>query len=79
VSPGSFGSGEMRSFDLINKYRFVGPGTDWQNPSNWNKLDPPSDCYEGEVIIEENCEVEGVFLGPDRVLIVKSGVQLTVK
>lgn len=79
LSSGNFGYGEVRSFDLVNKYRFIGPGIDWQNPSNWNKLDPPSDCYDGEIIIEKDCEVEGLNLRPKRQITVRAGAQLIVK
>lgn len=80
LSNGQFGSGETAMFNLNDiAYRFVGPGSQWSNPSNWNKLDPPSECYEGAIYIEENCEVDGMMLESTNSITVRTGASFTVK
>ncbi|WP_235295797.1 zinc metalloprotease [Portibacter marinus] len=78
-SNGQFTNAETSVFSVNDiKYRFVGPGIDWMEPSNWNKLDPPSDCYDGDVIIEADCQYDGP-IDTDRNFIVKSGAIFTIK
>ena len=56
---GNFQSGETTGFGLQDQYyRFLGPGTEWNDPMNWNKLSVPN-CYEEELWIESNCILEG--------------------
>ena len=80
TSSGTFGSGETYTLQLDDSgYRFVGPGNQWEDSSNWNKLDPPSDCYQGQITIESDCEVNGMNLESTNSIMVKTGAQLKVK
>ncbi|MCL4109532.1 UNVERIFIED_CONTAM: hypothetical protein GTU68_038927 [Idotea baltica] len=79
TSNGQFGSGETIDFIVNNTmYRFVGPGSSWDDSANWNKLDPPSDCYDGLIIIEEDCELSNGLILTNAITI-KNGAIFTVK
>lgn len=80
TATGTFGSGESVPFALEDGvYRFKGPGTNWDFAGNWNKGKVPSPCYEGEIIIEDECLTNGAFeLDAVNDLIVKSGAKLTI-
>jgi len=68
------------NFSLFDsEYRFVGPGSDWYTASNWNKLDPPSDCYEGRIIVEADCFVDGLTVDSQNDIIVRNNATFTVK
>lgn len=82
---GDFGSQISRPFTLNDsKYRFVGGSAtgsmiDWYNPANWNRRSSPSDCYEGDIIIESDCiKNDGLEINPPSEFIVNDGVQFSV-
>jgi hypothetical protein len=82
---GDFASQLSRSFTLNDfKYRFVGGSAigsivDWYNPTNWNRRSSPSDCYEGDIIIESDCvKNDGLEINLPNEFTVKDGVQFSV-
>ncbi|GLR16350.1 hypothetical protein GCM10007940_09650 [Portibacter lacus] len=79
ISNGQLGSGETTEILVNNSnYRFIGPGSNWYDPANWNKLDPPSDCYEGLIIIEKYCERSPFELKSTNSIIVRQGAELRI-
>ena len=79
-SPGTFGSGEVINFSLNDQYyRFLGPGTAWSEPTNWNKLSVPSACYEKAIWIESDCTLNDTLsLSPNMDLEIKENVRFTI-
>ncbi len=60
-------------------YRFIGPGLEWEEPSNWNKHYVPGDCHVGDIIIESDCvKSDGLEINLPNELTVIEGVQFIV-
>ncbi|MEL6989639.1 MAG: M43 family zinc metalloprotease, partial [Bacteroidota bacterium] len=80
-SNGQFGSGETNPFSLEDQYyRFIGPGTDWNIASNWNKLSVPSECYENKLFIESDCNLyESLDLSSVMDLEIKNGATFRIE
>ncbi len=78
--PGNFTTELTIPFTLENaKYRFTGPGVEWESPGNWNRKSVPSECYEGDIIIESNCEADSISLSENRNIIIRNNAQLSVR
>jgi hypothetical protein len=55
-------------------YSFLGPGTEWEVDSNWNKASVPSESYSGSITIESGCnKTNGIELLPPNQIIVSPG------
>ncbi|MGK0138858.1 MAG: hypothetical protein ACI9DJ_002314 [Algoriphagus sp.] len=74
-SDGIFGSFQSQVIDLNDQfYRFIGPGTEWENDVNWNKVSVPSESYSGSITIESSCnKTDGIELIPPSQMIVSPG------
>ncbi len=77
--PGIYTAELSIPFTLENaKYRFVGPGLEWENPNNWNRLSVPNRCFIGDIIIESNCEADSIMLIKNQSLFIINNSILTV-
>ena len=78
-SNGQFGGGETIGLNLNNsRYKFIGPGSNWNFAGNWNRGSVPSECYDDVIIIEDDCITNGALANKMNDIIVKSGAILTV-
>jgi hypothetical protein len=76
VSDGDFGAGESFDFTINDRYyRFVGPGTDWNDDANWNRKVPSTFAEFGKITIESDCiKKDGLEITPPNILQVKHGL-----
>jgi len=79
--PGTFTNELSIPFTLENtKYRFLGTqSADWYNPENWNKLAVPNDCYDDDIIIEADCNVDKLTLDQQITLTIRNSAHLTIQ
>jgi hypothetical protein len=78
--PGTFTDELSIPFTLGKaKYRFVGPGLEWESPNNWNRFSVPGRCYTGDIIIESHCVADSVMLYENQSLFIINNVTLTVE
>lgn len=79
-SDGAFGTIQSSTISLVDQYyRFVGPGTQWEVGTNWNKDEVPSNTYMGPITIESGCyKTDGIEVIPPRQIIVKPDAFLSV-
>jgi hypothetical protein len=79
-STGEFGFEESTPFAFTANaaFEFVGPGTDWFDPANWNYGRIPGDCFYGDIRIAHDCIASGAGpFSPEVTVVVESGVTLT--
>lgn len=58
-------------------YTFLGPGTDWNTASNWDRNEVPPLNFDGKIIIASDCSLGPTTISPDTKIIVNSGKTLT--
>lgn len=67
-------------FTLDNaEFRFLGTiNDDWYNTENWNRLDYPQDCYEGDIFIESDCVVDILTIDMEKNISIINNATLTI-
>jgi hypothetical protein len=68
------------TFNVENaEFHFLGTeSTDWYDPNNWNKLAFPDACYDGDIIIEANCDVDKLTIEQQQNLYITNNAMLTI-
>ena len=78
--PGTFTYELSIPFTVDNaEFRFLGDQSDdWYDPKNWNKLAFPDDCFDGDIIIEADCNVDKLTLDQPKNLSIINNAKLTI-
>lgn len=77
LAPGGAREGLLVNTEVT--YRFVGPGTDWNNAANWQAGGVPPANYDGVIYIDSDCEkADGIEVIPPKQLMVQPAVYFQV-
>lgn len=55
ASGAEFDDFETTNFCAVPLYEFIGPGTDWTDPANWDRNTIPPMNYDGKITISSDC------------------------